>query len=363
MRIQTEIGTAEAVQRRARVHISSHELATAHLHLASAAQRNRTDRYMRRHNSRLDPQHVGRGNAGPNNPCRSPEEPAKLPIPAHLEAMREARMLPPANPVVRHGQRAFGSESIMLAATISDLAANLLRPSFHRDGLGEHRLFFFDAEPIEARPYWCLCLFESSSGLGELAFRQIRFSPRRDQAFDMSGNGLLREGLVWAAALVPLVVDGCAQPPVVIAQSNYDLRQIIGRDKESAIRYAYEGWFDEWDERVAEVVSEHLQAGEPLKRFYHNVLGIDGDGNIHIRQQDATLPGLAEELVADGIVAAGLLDSGGSCALYDVWMADYINHGWYFREPRGAVLVFELQSSQRLPKSSADSWVHRRGDA
>src|SRR5207245_2248049 len=105
-----------------------------------------------------------------------------------------------------------------------------------------------------------------------------------------------------------------------------------GRDAESAIRYAYAGWFGEWERRVGEVVAQHRTHGRSFAQFYHSILALDGVGNVAIRQVEGTLPDLAEALARDGFVGAGVLDSGGSCAIYDVWMASYLNHGWYFRE-------------------------------
>jgi hypothetical protein len=249
----------------------------------------------------------------------------------------------------------------MLAVPVSDVVANLMRPAFHRDGLGPHRLFFYEDEPIERLDYWCACLLERGGGQPRLEMRWVRFDPAGDRALDGDGRDLLSDGLVWAVALVPLVVGSNPLDAVAIAQRDYDLRQVLGREAEPIIRYVYEGFGDgRWNARVAEVVSAHEQSGRPFATFYHSVLALDRDGNVLIRQVEGTLPGLALRLAADGIVHAGLLDSGGSCALYDVWLDSYLNHGWYFREPRGAILVFELTSTQRLPLDKPGAWIQRR---
>ena len=148
-----------------------------------------------------------------------------------------------------------------------------------------------------------------------MEMRWVRFDPTLDRVHDMSRSDMLDEGLVWSAAFVPLVVNGHALTAVEIAQNDYDLRQILGRAASDHIRYAYEGWFAEWDERVARIVSSHELSGQPFARFYHSILGIDEAGNVHIRQVEGVLPDLANDLAREGIVDAGILDSGGSCAL------------------------------------------------
>jgi hypothetical protein len=184
----------------------------------------------------------------------------------------------------------------------------------------------------------------------------VRFDAQNDRLLSSQGRDLLAEGLQWAAALVPLVRGGQAVPTVEIARNNYDLRQILGRDAVDEINLAYTGWPDRWDGLVGSLVNEHLAARRPFEVFYHSVLGIDRTGQIHIWQLDTDLPGLANLLASEGVEAAGLLDSGGSCALYDPWLGSYLNHGWYFREPRGAILLFELNSWERLPESRDGSW-------
>jgi hypothetical protein len=338
--------------------MAADELAAGHLHLAYPEERNRTDRYMRRHGVRPAKDGTTWEPVDPNRPVRSPEEPPKIEIPAHLREMRRKRLIPAPIPA-EDAEGTFNLEPTMIAVTISDLAANLLRPSFQQQGLGGNRLFYFKDEPIERKTYFCLCFFQEEGKPGRLECRQVRFDPGRDLALDPSGRDLVEEGLVWAAALVPLVMDGTPLQAVEIGQNDYDLRQILGRTTGEALRFAYEGWFDEWDARVARVVSEHSAGGRAFATFYHSIIAADASGGIHIRQGEGTLPGLAAALAEEGMVAAGLLDSGGSCALYDAWMASYLNHGWYFREPRGAILLFQLTPTQRLP-IAPKSWVGRR---
>jgi len=358
LRIAIEIDNAKSPQREVTVGIAAEELLSVVLHLAFPDKRNRTGFYMRRHPARSDASSGAR--VGPNTPLRSEEEPPKKPIREHLREMREKNQIPYEALPSLSAAKTFSSEPVMLAVPISDLVANLLRPCFHRDGLGEYRVFHFDAEPIHGRTYWCACFFEQEYEAGRLEFRQVRFDPETDRALDVSGRDLFDEGLAWAAAVVPLVVDGRPLTPVEIAQNDYDLRHIVGRRNERPIRYAYEGWFDDWDKRVEEIVLQHMKASKPFETYYHSVLGLDRYGNIHVRQQEAVLPDLATQLRQEGIIAAGLLDSGGSCALYDVWMASYLNHGWYYREPRGAIIVFELRSSQRIPQDAPGLWIRRR---
>jgi hypothetical protein len=359
LKLTIEIAGPSRNNRAADLRLDAAELVAVHLHLAYPEKRNRTGLYMRRH------AHEPGEAVGPNQPLRSPEEPPKLTIPEHVEkldrqkqielgAPYEASVCLPARPP---------EEPAMLVVPISDLVANLLRPCFHRDGWPGARLFFLDEEPIDSRTYFCLCCFPDNEERRpcRLAFRQVRFDAAGDRALGAGGTDLLEEGLVWAAAVVPLVAEGRALPMVPIAQANYDLRQVVGRHNEAPIRHAYEGWFDEWNARVEKVVAHHQRIGRPFETFYHSALGIDAEGNVLIRQREATLPDLAGSLESEGMVAAGLLDSGGSSAIYDVWSASFLNHGWYYREPRGAILLFELSHTRHLPRFARDSWVCRRG--
>jgi hypothetical protein len=355
LRITLEIGVEGSSERRAEVRLRPDELATVHLHLAAPEHRNRTGLYMRRHGP---PDTTG---VAPNQPLRDPTEPPKLLIADHVEALRQSGAVPQPTTPQKVGEMIFGTEPALLAVPVSDVVANLMRPAFHRNGLGPYRLFFLEGEPIGRLVYWCMCLFEGSDGQVRLEMRGVRFDPVADRALGEDGRDLLGDGLVWAVALVPLVVGGNPLSATAIAQRDYDLRQLFGRDAEEAIRYAYEGFGSEsWDARVAEAVTAHERGGRPFATFYHSALALDRAGNLLIRQVEGTLPGLAAGLAADGVVAAGLLDSGGSCALYDVWLGGYLNHGWYFREPRGAILLFQLTSPQRLPPDDFGSWKRRR---
>lgn len=360
MKITIDIGEPGSIERTARVRIAANELAAVHLHLASPEKRNRTGFYMRRHPSGLGKNFSIQPMVGPDKPLKSPEEPPKIPIPAHIEEMLSSGMIPSYTAPKSEGAERFGSEASMIAVPISDLVANLLRPCYHCSGLGEYRLFYFDEEPISLRNYWCACFFGKRSDTSGLELRYVRFDRENDQALDVSNGDLAERGLIWAAALVPLVVDGQALSPVEIAQNDYDLGHILGRQAEEAMRYAYQGWFDEWDERVEKVVLEHQNSGKDLAKYYHSILGLDESKNIHLFQVEGALAELAGMLASEGITTAGVLDSGGSCALYDVWMGSYLNHSWYFREPRGSILVFELGSRQRIPQDRPNSWIHRR---
>jgi hypothetical protein len=361
LRLSIEIAGSSPHSREAELRFAADEVVNVHLHLAFPEKRNRTGLYMRRHAHGPDEP------VGPNQPLRATEEPPKLSIPEHVAQMaRQGRIqLAAPSPARPQGSELFAGspeERAMIAVPISDLVANLLRPCFHRDGWGGPRLFYLHEEPIVSRTYFCLCCFaeKSEHGQGRLAFRRVRFDREGDWALDVGGGNLVDEGLVWAAAVVPLVVEGRALPILQIAQANYDLRQIVGRHNESPIRHAYEGWFDQWDARVEKAVTAHQRIGRPFETFYHSVLGVDATGNILVRQKEAALPELASSLASEGIVAAGLLDSGGSPAIYDVWSASYLNHGWYHRQPRGAILLFELGWVRRLPEHRPDSWVCRR---
>jgi hypothetical protein len=281
-------------------------------------------------------------------------------IPAHLEEMRRIGMIPVHSSLKHEGPDEFGMEASMIAVPIGDSVANLMRPCYHSLGLGKYKLFYLEDEPISTKDYWCVCFFRTKRGKAKLVLDRIRFDAEQDRALSLSKEDLVEQGLVWAASLVPLIANGRALSAVEIAQNNYDLRQIVGRGADEAIRYAYEGWFDQWDARVEKVVSDHIKSGAGFARYYHSILGLDESSNVYLYQIEGTLPDLANTLAREGIVAAGVLDSGGSCALYDVWMGSYLNHNWYFREPRGGILVFELSSYQRIPRSTPDSWFNRR---
>ena len=349
--ITLEVGHPE---RRAQVEIRQEEIADVHLHVAEPEKRNRSGLYMRRHRV------PGREMVSPNCPLRDANEPFKLSIPDHIKALRQQGLLRSTAATRSTGGMTSGSEPSQLAVPVSDIVANLMRPAFHRDGLGDRRLFFLEDEPIEKLRYWCVCLFRSQDR-ASLQMRWARFDPTLDRIYGAAGEDIMEQGLVWAVALVPLVVDAAPLATTKIAQYDYDLRQIFGRDAEKAIRYAYDGLSNgSWNARVAELVAEHELHDHPYPPFYHSVLALNHKGHVIILQSESTLPDLARRLAEDGMVAAGLLDSGGSCALYDPWLESYLNHSWYFRESRGAILVFELTSMQRLPQSRPGAWIQRR---
>lgn len=355
MKITLEVGetsghdpnSAMPVERRATVKIAAQELACVYLHLSSPEKRNRSRLYIHR----------------PVRPeSMPPKDPYKMPIAEHLAAMLANGILSSPTPLAAHENEVYGTVPQRLAVPISDLVTNLLRPSFHRQGLGKYKLFHLENEPIAVKSYWCTCFWGEASKRRGLEFRKIRFDAEKDLAFDASsGENLFDAGLTWAAALVPLVIDGRPLSAVEIAQHDYDLRQILGRQAQAATDYIYAGWFDQWNSRVEQAVLQHEKSGRPFEKFYHSILALDQADNIHIWQVHDTLPHLANELATEGMTAAGILDSGGSCALYDVWMKNYLNHGWYFREPRGSILVFELALLARTPKDEADLWIHQRG--
>jgi hypothetical protein len=355
MKVTIEIGGDSNEGRTAHVRISKDELDSALLHIAQPEMRNRSECYMRRHPVPGEPP------VAPNKPFRCPTAPPKLPIPEHISLMRrEGILCPPKRSRDGDSGEEFLLEPAMIAFPISDIVANLLRPAFHRDRLGSTRLFCFADEPIHDRAYHCLCFFQGSAG-NFIDIRPVKFDPDRDEATDSLGKDLLPQGLVWAAAVVPLVVDGRALTPVEITLWDYDLRQIVGRESEKAITQAYSGWPGHWPDHVQRLIRSHKSSGRPFETFYHSIIALDRAGDIHIIQRDGNLPGLAEELADSGYISAGLLDSGGSCALYDPWSGSYLNQSWYYREPRGAIIVLQTKAHQRIPVRGG-SWASRRED-
>jgi hypothetical protein len=345
---------AGAPQRSFELSFAAEELHKGWLTLAHPEGRNRTDRYLRRHPRPGSTQRVD-----PNRPQRIKDEPPKLTIPEHLARLRAAKSF--SEPVPKASdQGEFMLEPYRLVITASDLVANLLRPAFHQGGLGGSRVFYLQDEPIDRHSYLCLTC-QRANGNSRLDLQRLRFDVQADSARDAAGADLAAAGLEWAAAVVPLVEEGQALSATQIAQHDYDLRQILGRQMTEAMIPAYEGWFNDWDRHVAEAVAEHERRKLPYEVFYHNIVAIDGAGRITIVQFDTSLPAAAAMLAERGMVAAGVLDSGGSCAVYDVWLDAYLNHGWYFRQPRGAVITLEFAFPQRLPHPLAGSWVDRRG--
>lgn len=335
--------------------IEHKELKAVYLNVADAERRNRTGAYKRRHTI------SGGSDVTPNEPSEEPADLRKPSIPEHVAQLRSITELANANSVCVENGEEFSLEPAMICVPISDLTANLLRPCYHRDGFGTKRIHCFAGEPSASTTYSCICCIDcSQSGSCRLEIRELVFDTGSDSVRPADDQPFVQADLLWAAAVVPLVKNGEALSASEIAKRNYDLRQILGRHAESEIQHAYAGWFDEWNQRVDDAVSMHESLNREFASFYHSIIAIDEDGNIRIMQQDGALPDLAVSLQQAGIRAAGLLDSGGSCAIYDVWMASYLNHGWYFREPRGAVLLFVLETNQKLPKPRHDSWLRRR---
>jgi hypothetical protein len=355
VKIEIQIGCPGEVNRTARISIDKTELDTVALNIAFPEARNRTGLYMRRHPKR--PESAGCF-VGPNNPLRSREEPKKMAIHEHLTQMGLGLTVTPR--FENDSVERYQTTSALIAVPVSDTVANLLRPCFSQSGLGGRRLFFFEDEPIASRHYWALCCFDGNKGSPRLDMLDVKFDLQCDSIRSIDGRDLSKEGLQWAVSLVPLVKNGKSLSPCEIAQSDYDLRHIFGHSNTEEIASAYDVWYEGWNDRVAQLVSRKLQDGTPFEVYYHSVIGIGSSGAIRILQSDSTLPDLARELAKSGLLAAGLLDSGGSCAVYDNWLGGYLNHGWYFREPRGAILAFRLKAPERIPEPKIGSWIRSR---
>jgi hypothetical protein len=347
-----DIGHGRSANRTVSVTIAPSELSTAILNIAYAGERNRSSYYMRRHPK---PGDLASGiRVGPNAPLYYGAEPRRLTIAEHLRFMNRVSVASHEN--IDSGQPdSFNLQPAQIVVPVSDVTANLLRPCYSHQRLGRWRTFFLEDEPIDRKAYWAVCLFEEN-GIRAIKFMDLSFDVRSDTVRSIDGRDLSTQGLEWAVALVPLVKHGAPVSVADIAMADYDLRQVFGRTSEWEIRWVYEGWYDKWEERIAELVAEYQERRREFEVFYHSILALDGSGAIQILQVDATLPQLAEDLARAGTVSAGLLDSGGSCALFDPWLQGYLNHGWYFREARGAVLCFELRAMERLPKSAASAW-------
>lgn len=353
MKVILDIASPDHCQRKADLWIPVEQLFRVHLKLDFPESMIGKLGYMRRHPRNSD------RDFDPNRPRVPKRGPQKKSIPLHIEEMRHKHILSP-RVLERHGDEIFSTEPTMYAVPISDLVSNLLRPSFcrHQDGRGV--IYYFRDEPIEQTTYWSVCYFKGIPR-GQLEFRHLRFDIGKQSVIDHETSQTLNDqGLVWSAALVPLVIHGQPLDPVEIAVTNYDLRQLLGREAIAPIQYAYQGWFSQWEKRVKRILGEHLKSQRPFATFYHSILGCDKSGNIRIRQEEGTLPDLAKRLAREGFKSAGVLDSGGSCALYDAWLGSYLNHGWYFREPRGSILLFEISNRERIPEDRPDSWIHQR---
>ncbi|MBN2411105.1 hypothetical protein JXQ31_05380 [candidate division KSB1 bacterium] len=347
MEIQISI-EKEKINRTAKLFIPRSELSRVYLHIASAEILNRSNFYLRRHRYKDEA-----SGPDPNKPCRLKNDSQKIPIARHIEIMQQQNLIPQISPDNTENGENFHSLPTMLAVPISDLVANLIRPSFHKDGLGNFRTFFFKDEPVSQRSYWCICYLNNKhDNSKKLEIRKLNFDGKNDTVSDCNNKtDLIESGLEWAAGIVPLVIDNKPLNAHEIAVHDYDLRQILGRDSTGDIQYIYEGWYNEWESRIQKVIADFTKQNKSFESFYHSILCLDSDKNVYIYQLEGALPELAQKLVQEGIQYAGLLDSGGSCAIYDAWLKCYLNHGWYYREPRGSILLFELDNSERIPLS------------
>jgi hypothetical protein len=314
------------------------EILNIHLHLAYPGQRNRSGLYMRRH--KID---ETERDIGPDNPLRSREEPPKLTIRDHIAQMKNLQI-----------NRIRSETEVVpttIAVPISDLAANLLRPCYHRNGLGSKRIFFFEDEPIEQRNYWGLVFADDHemTQSNTLYWMDFNFNLEEDRINLLDQNQIKNSDVIWGAAMVPLVKNGKIIPINDIAGYDYDLRHIFGRNAHDLIQLAYEDWPANWQSRIDELVKQYQQNNHPFEKYYHSLICQDKDQNYTVIQRYGSFPELAHQMGDAGIIHAGLLDSGGSCAIYDAWLKSYLNHSWYFREARGAILVFELKSIDLLP--------------
>jgi len=356
MNLQINIGK-NSINRTAKLCIPNSELRRVYLHIASAEILNRSNYYLRRH-----PYKDEKKIPDPNKPCRLQNDSQKIPIPRHLEIMRQQNIIPNISALNQQKSEQFHSVPALLAVPISDLVANLFRPAFHKDGLGTHKTFFFEDEPVTDRDYWCVCCFQNDQDKNQkLEFRQVKFDVNNDTVWDCADKtDLGKAGLLWAAGIVPLVINNNPLSAPEIAVHDYDIRQILGRDSTTVLQYIYQGWYDEWESRIKKIITDFEKKNRSWESFYHSILCLDFDKNVYIYQMEGTLPELAEKLAGEGMVYAGMLDSGGSCAIYDAWLKSYLNHGWYFREPRGSILVFELDHSERIPITGFYSNYHKQ---
>jgi hypothetical protein len=346
VKIDMEIAVG-VVQRDVHVYWSSNELSRALLSVASAAERNRTGGYMRRH-----PLPGENATYIINSPVQLADAPPKWTIERHVDHLREQGELSPPQPGADEGG-AFQVEPYRLVVPISDLTANLLRPCYHARAFGQPRVFGFADEPFAEQRYFSLACQQGSDGSHQLSLGRFEYDLKHDAPKPHESH------LLWLAGLVPLVEDGRALPAQEIAVHDYDLRQLVGRKPSPALLAAYAEWPKHWQERVRELIAEHEASHQPFASFYHSAIGCKSDGAWHLIQREATLPELARDLAEMGLVSAGLLDSGGSVALYDVWLGTFLSHSWYYRQPRGAVLLLEMNLPQRIPAERPESWRHQ----
>jgi hypothetical protein len=347
--VNIDLEIAAGVEQRG-VHVrwSAGELSRALLSVSSAAERNRTRGYMRRH-----PLPGENAYEIINSPVQLADAPPKWTIERHVNHLREQGELWPPQPAVDDGG-AFQVEPYRMVVPISDVTANLLRPCYHARAFGKPRVFGFADEPFAEQRYFSLACQQGADGSDHLSLGRFTYDIEHDVPEPHEPS------LLWVAGLVPLVEDGRALAAQEIAVHDYDLRQFVGRKPTPAILAAYADWPKHWPERVRQLIGEQKASQQPIASFYHSAIGCTTDGAWHLIQREATLPDLARDLAQLGLVSAGLLDSGGSVALYDAWLDTFLSHSWYYRQPRGAVLLLEMNLPQRIPAERRESWRHQR---
>ncbi len=365
MKIEIAIGETGSIERATSIKILREEIKSIKLHIAFAEKLNRNDLYLQRH-SGSDNNQLVNDSIDPNTPLRAKADEYKITIPEHFTKLdlKNLKTLVKSNQLQSNGR--YCEVNSIFAIPISDLTSNLLRPSFNKNKFGstKYRIFFLKDEPINDQNYWCVCYYQRS-GINGIEFRNLKFDILKDTVFDTKNPDIdlvLDYGLIWAAAIVPLVIDNKPLSATDIAVHDYDLRQILGRNESEAVKFCYKGWFSKWNERVRLIVQQHQETRKPFASFYHSIIAISEKGDLHIKQLEGTLPAIANKLSSKGFQAAGLLDSGGSCAIYDRWLSGYLNHGWYFRPKRGSIIVLELKRKDRIPIDSSEHWINYKGD-
>jgi len=254
------------------------------------------------------------------------------------------------------------ADAAVLAFSISDLTANLLRPHYdasidadrivHEESViasengakADVRLFHLKDEPIGEVPYTLLCCYEEGGA--------IRFAILHDIAIGPSGllprevSPAIRSGLKWWAACPPLLASG-RHDLEAFAVRDHDLRHVFGFPEsatdEEAIRQMYRS-FPDWSEWSL-TIRARLATIDSFETGYQAALGIGADQLI-LLHRTATIPDLARDLRALGADNGVLLDSGGSCAIWANWAHDghdgILASHWNFRPRRGAVIFLTL---------------------
>lgn len=249
----------------------------------------------------------------------------------------------------------------VLCAPISDLTANHFRPHFDARSIEcaftepavkhavygdtSSQLFYLEDEPIGQIPYSLLCYYLTDFGhrLGIIHNMQVSKNGQLP-----SSAKHITDGLIWWAACPPLLIDG-KHNLKQFTYLDYDVRHVLGFSKSTydEIRRDIYPHFHDWKKWCA-AVRKKLQVLEKPPSAYHAGIGVSLDGEtIIIVNRQATIPGLAKDLLAEGAHNAVLLDTGGSCAMWANWMnvgeGGFLTHGRIFRKERGAVLFFLLE--------------------